>query len=132
MYFHYHHKFNDLLIILLLSNFLICYIAPRIITAAVYKHLGETMEFLWDKDLKINTVHVADVCSALWFLGQNGKVGEAYNLADTNDTGMLSFVQLIINYRYVRIIIIWNWMMIFLILMNTFNRFNLLCKFILF
>jgi len=61
-------------------------ITPRLITGAVYKHLGETMEFLWDKDLKINTVHVEDVCAALWFLNTNGKVGEAYNLADTNDT----------------------------------------------
>jgi len=61
-------------------------ITPRLITGAVYKHLGETMEFLWDKDLRINTVHVEDVCNALWFLGQNGKVGDAYNLADTNDT----------------------------------------------
>jgi len=61
-------------------------VTPRLITGAVYKQLGETMEFLWDKDLKINTVHVQDVCAALWFLGQNGKVGEAYNLADTNDT----------------------------------------------
>jgi len=61
-------------------------VTPRLITAAVYKHLGETMEFLWDKDLKINTVHVEDVCAALWHLSQNGKVGEIYNLADSNDT----------------------------------------------
>jgi len=61
-------------------------ITPRLITGAVYKHLGETMEFLWDKDLKINTVHVSDVCGALWHLAINGKVGEIYNLADSNDT----------------------------------------------
>jgi len=61
-------------------------ITPRLITGAVYKHLGETMEFLWDKDLKINTVHVLDVCAALWFLNNSGKVGEVYNLTDTNDT----------------------------------------------
>jgi len=61
-------------------------VTPRLITGAVYKHLGETMEFLWEKDLKINTVHVLDVCAALWFLAQNGQLGEAYNLADSNDT----------------------------------------------
>jgi len=61
-------------------------VTPRIICAAVYKQLGETMEFLWDKDLKMNTVHVRDVCAALWHLGQNGKVGEIYNLADSGDT----------------------------------------------
>jgi len=61
-------------------------ITPRLITGAVYKHLNETMEFLWDKDLKINTVHVEDVCAALWHLASNGTVGEVYNLVDSNDT----------------------------------------------
>jgi len=61
-------------------------ITPRIITAAVYKQLGETMEFLWDKDLKINTVHVTDVVAALVHLTKNGNPGEVYNLCDTNET----------------------------------------------
>jgi len=61
-------------------------ITPRIITAAVYKQLNETMEFLWDKDLKINTVHVYDVVAALVHLAKNGTVGEVYNLVDQNDT----------------------------------------------
>jgi len=61
-------------------------VTPRIITAAVYKFLGETMEFLWDKDLRINTVHVRDVVAATWHLVLNGKVGEIYNLADSGDT----------------------------------------------
>lgn len=61
-------------------------ITPRIICAAVYKYLNDTMEFLWEKDLKINTVHVHDVCAALWHLSSNGKTGEVYNLADENDT----------------------------------------------
>jgi len=61
-------------------------ITPRLICGAVYKSLGETMEFLWDKDLKINTVHVRDVVAALWFLLLNGTVGEVYNLCDSNDT----------------------------------------------
>jgi len=61
-------------------------ISPRLITGAVYKHLNETMEFLWDKDLKINTVHVYDVCAALWHLTTNGSVGDIFNLADDNDT----------------------------------------------
>jgi len=61
-------------------------ITPRLITGAVYKHLGETMEFLWDKDLKTNTVHVADVCAAIWHLAENGTNGQVYNLADSNDT----------------------------------------------
>jgi len=61
-------------------------ITPRIICAAVYKHLGETMEFLWDKDLQMHTVHVEDVCTALWFLTTHGVSGEVYNLADSGET----------------------------------------------
>jgi len=72
-------------------------ITPRIITAAVYKHLGETMEFLWDKELRINTVHVEDVCAALWHLITNGNNGEVYNLADTGDTDQGSINKLLEN-----------------------------------
>lgn len=61
-------------------------ITPRIICAAVYQKLEQTMEFLWDSEMKINTVHVNDVCSALWHLALNGTNGEVYNLADQNDT----------------------------------------------
>jgi len=62
-------------------------IAPRIITGAVYKHINETMKFLWTKDLKLNTVHVRDVARALWFLcTANTKPGDVYNLADKNNT----------------------------------------------
>jgi nucleoside-diphosphate-sugar epimerase len=61
-------------------------LTPRLITAAVYKSLGEKMEFLWDKDLKCNTVHVEDVVRALWHLAINGKPGSVYNLCDTNES----------------------------------------------
>lgn len=43
-------------------------LTPRIIVASIYKHLGETMKLLWNSDLKINTVHVLDVCRAIWFV----------------------------------------------------------------
>lgn len=61
-------------------------ITPRIICAAVYKHLGETMDYLWTEELKFNTVHVSDVCAALWHLMNNGQPGETFNLADSGDT----------------------------------------------
>lgn len=40
----------------------------RLLAAAIYKHLGETMKLLWNADMKLNTVHVLDVCSAIWFV----------------------------------------------------------------
>lgn len=61
-------------------------ITPRIICAAVYKQLGEKMEYLWDKDLILNTVHVRDVCAALWHLTAHGDAGAVYNLVDQNET----------------------------------------------
>ena len=41
-------------------------LTPRISCAAVYKKLGEKMKFLWGKELKLSTVHVHDVCTAMW------------------------------------------------------------------
>lgn len=61
-------------------------ISPRIITGAVYKYLDEKMKFLWTGDLKLNTVHVYDVCKALWHLSQVGAKGSVYNLSDKGDT----------------------------------------------
>lgn len=61
-------------------------IAPRIICAAVYKKLGEKMKFMWSGDLRLNTVHVYDVCSAMIFAAQQLPSGSIYNLADKSDT----------------------------------------------
>jgi len=72
-------------------------ITPRLICAAVYKSLGEKMEFLWDKDVKCNTVHVRDVCAAMWHLATKGKPGTIYNLADENDTTQGSIANVLEN-----------------------------------
>jgi len=61
-------------------------LSPRIITAAVYKHLKERMKFLWTGDLRISTVHVRDVCAGLWHIAQHAEIGTTWNLADKNDT----------------------------------------------
>ncbi|KAH7820632.1 putative NAD-dependent epimerase [Monocercomonoides exilis] len=61
-------------------------LTPRFICAAVYKHLGEKMKFLWSADLKMHTVHVRDVCGAILHLCLRGNPGEVYNLADKTDT----------------------------------------------
>ena len=60
-------------------------LAPRIITAAVYKHLNKTMKFLWSGSLRMNTVHVNDVCAAMWHCAEKAKKGDVYNLADKYD-----------------------------------------------
>ncbi|XP_065841954.1 dTDP-glucose 4,6-dehydratase-like [Oscarella lobularis] len=61
-------------------------ITPRLVIGSVYRELKETMKLLWGKELKINTVHVSDVCRAIWHLTQNGPSGEVYNVVDKANT----------------------------------------------
>ena len=61
-------------------------LAPRVICGAVYKHIDEKMKFLWTESLRINTVHVRDVCKAMWLVSQKAADGAIYNLADKHDT----------------------------------------------
>lgn len=61
-------------------------LSPRLICGAVYKHLDEKMKFLWGADLRLNTVHVNDVCKALWHVATRCPVGSVFNLADKGDT----------------------------------------------
>ncbi|TYZ62495.1 hypothetical protein PybrP1_001997 [[Pythium] brassicae (nom. inval.)] len=59
---------------------------PRIVCAAAYVKLKEKMKLLWDAEMRVNTVHVLDVCQALWHLTTAGSSGEVYNIVDKNDT----------------------------------------------
>ncbi|RHZ50555.1 hypothetical protein Glove_495g26 [Diversispora epigaea] len=68
-------------------------LTPRLVCGRIYKFIKAEMKFLWTKDLKINTVHVTDVCRALWHIAKwyesNDKAGKGpviYNLADKGNT----------------------------------------------
>jgi len=62
-------------------------IAPRVICGAVYKHLDSKMKFLWSEDLRLHTVHVDDVCKAVWHCTSDRvKPHTIYNLSDKSDT----------------------------------------------
>jgi len=58
-------------------------ITPRIVCAAVYQDKKEKMKFLWEKTLKLNTVHVNDVCGAIWFSCTKAVAGSVYNVSDS-------------------------------------------------
>ena len=60
-------------------------LAPRIIVGAVYKKLNEKQKNLWTKDLGLATVHVDDVCAAMW-AAREFENGSIYNLADQGNT----------------------------------------------
>ena len=66
--------------------------APRLVIAAVYRHLGEKMKLLWSEELRMNTVHVSDVSRGLWLLGTTGGgKGEVYNMVDAGETSKRLF-----------------------------------------
>jgi nucleoside-diphosphate-sugar epimerase len=61
-------------------------LAPRIIVGAVYKFLQDKQKNLWSSELAMNTVHVHDVCKAIWLSGTTLKSGSVYNLVDKSNT----------------------------------------------
>ncbi|ETV93579.1 hypothetical protein H310_12575 [Aphanomyces invadans] len=68
---------------------------PRLVCAASYTQLGETMKLLWDAEMRVNTVHVRDVCKALWHVAIAGTPSEVYNVADKSDTSQGTINQLV-------------------------------------
>ncbi|GAB6032024.1 hypothetical protein CHUAL_010396 [Chamberlinius hualienensis] len=81
-------------------------ITSRLLIGAIYKYTGEMMKMIWDKDMKMNTVHVKDLCKAIWHLALNGKNREIYNVVDKGDTTLGKLSDLIsdifnINHDYV-------------------------------
>ncbi|XP_053695037.1 uncharacterized protein LOC128742637 [Sabethes cyaneus] len=61
-------------------------LTPRIIIASIYRYLQEPMKLLWTGSMKLNVVHVEDVCGALWELIQNEQtVRETINICDDSD-----------------------------------------------
>ncbi|KAL0271796.1 UNVERIFIED_CONTAM: hypothetical protein PYX00_008784 [Menopon gallinae] len=79
-------------------------LTPRLVVGAIYKHLGECMKLLWTRDLKMNTVHVEDVCRAIWHvLFRDETKNQIYNVVDDSDTtqGIISsFVSDIFNINH--------------------------------
>ena len=64
--------------------------------ARVYQNLNRELKWLWTKELRINTVHVQDVCNAAWKAAgwgaahpatrESRKEDRAFNLVDDGDT----------------------------------------------
>lgn len=72
-------------------------VMPRLVCGATYTTSGEKMTFLWGKDLKLHTVHVADVAAACIHASaaDGGVKAGVYNLVDDNDTDQGSINELI-------------------------------------
>lgn len=60
---------------------------PRLACAAIYEHVGKTMNFLWGDELRIHCIHVQDVAALLYHvmcLGDEA-VGQIFNAVDDSD-----------------------------------------------
>ncbi|KAL8766003.1 MAG: hypothetical protein Q9209_007092 [Squamulea sp. 1 TL-2023] len=73
------------------------YLARGLCLAKVYERKKEEMKWLWTKDLRVNTVHVEDVCAAAFFAAKwcastsadqepAGLDKRAFNIVDQGDT----------------------------------------------
>ncbi|KAJ8724635.1 hypothetical protein PYW08_016109 [Mythimna loreyi] len=71
-------------------------LTPRLLYGGIYKHLNETMKLLWTADLKMNTVHVRDVCRAIWTLGTKPDANkQIYNVVDEANSTQGALVELV-------------------------------------
>ncbi|GMH75966.1 hypothetical protein TrLO_g7208, partial [Triparma laevis f. longispina] len=63
-------------------------IMPRAVAAATYVNSNESMNFLWDGALRMNTVHVNDVCRAIAHAYTNPSLfkNKTFNLVDSGDS----------------------------------------------
>ncbi|XP_025832413.1 uncharacterized protein PB2B2.11 [Agrilus planipennis] len=79
-------------------------LTPRILGAAIYKQLGETMKLLWNADLGFNTLHVEDLCRAIWFVCQNSNsVGQVFNVVDDSNSNQGSISDLLIDLFHINV-----------------------------
>jgi len=56
------------------------------------------MKLLWNDAMRLNTVHVADVCAAIWQLAQSPKTaGQIYNISDDSASTQGSISNLLVD-----------------------------------
>ena len=84
------------------------FLARGLCLARVYKSQGKPMKWLWGSSLRINTVHVEDVCSAAWAAAQWARehppnassspedlmTERAFNIVDAGDTSQQTLADL--------------------------------------
>ena len=83
------------------------FLARGLCLARVYQSLNKEMKWLWGKELRINTVHIHDVCSAAWLAAQwaanpsnkpskaTTMADRAFNIVDDGDTSQQTLADLI-------------------------------------
>ncbi|KAK6349916.1 hypothetical protein TWF696_006175 [Orbilia brochopaga] len=67
-------------------------VATAVCYARVHQSLGEKMDILWTRDLRINTVHVSDVSRAIWHVTEWYINGRANWLSEWGSTPIFNIV----------------------------------------
>ena len=64
--------------------------APWLILGAIYGHLGEPLRLLWHADVHRSTIHVTDLCRAIWTVCVSSKLvsGQVFNVSDGSNCTM--------------------------------------------
>ena len=85
------------------------FLARGLCLARVYQSLNKEMKWLWGKELRINTLHVDDVCNAAWLAAQwatkpstklakdTTMADRAFNIVDNGDTSQQTLAELMAN-----------------------------------
>jgi len=62
-------------------------LVPRLVIGGLYHYMGEKMKVLWGNELVMNTVHVEDLCRAIWHLAsRKDSFGQVFNVVDDGKT----------------------------------------------
>jgi len=67
------------------------FVALNLMASAVYKINKEKMALLWEKEKKINMVHVEDICRAIFYAIEKGNKGDIYNLSNEENVTQQKF-----------------------------------------
>lgn len=88
------------------------FLARGLCLARVYQELNKELKWLWSKELRINTVHVLDVCSAAWKAAdwcsrnppteQSNMADRAFNIVDNGDTKQETLATIVSNIFNIR------------------------------
>lgn len=88
------------------------FLARGLCLARVYQELNKELKWLWSKELRINTVHVLDVCSAAWKAAdwcsrntpteQTSMTDRAFNIVDDGDTKQETLATIVSNIFNIR------------------------------
>jgi len=65
-------------------------LTPWLILGAIYRHLNEPLRLLWGADVHRSTIHVIDLCRAIWTVCVSTKLvsGQVFNVSDGSSCTM--------------------------------------------